>query len=477
MPDQGHLSSKVRAYMEALSPAAKDMLARAMRSAQLRGGAQLSTEAMLQAVAGFDPGDARAAIATQQVAQSSDLPWGEQIERALFSPVEPFLCDVALRVKQPARIHQASLPAIWIWLKRDLAAGFVEHALMPLNRTLNGDADYVARKLRRGLSPMILKALREADQDAKRWRRLAAQLGGENTLHDLTDVLYLFQREGAIANIAGQLPRVLTSPDQADPTPVLDLIRLAALESQVDLNFITVLLLQRAVSPAVVLAMALRLAHTTDSRLLQESIYGRVVDTVISEVELWVARAEAHIGVPLERYKVIDDIRAYHDLFRQIMLAVMPDNIPSWHRRLSEARRRMSDIVGREIEQLPGLIRRLTRVDALAARANSGFDQATGADAEFGARLLVEARVAIDSLALNDLVTKSRRSVEQTLEVTFEKLLHDYKSQASVDRDMLLKALDCTIRMSATVFGEDYAVLLRKSRDLAVQKAPAKAAG
>eukprot|EP01037_Dinobryon_pediforme_P022977 gene22978-24299_t len=202
-----------------------------------------------------------------------------------------------------------------------------------------------------------------------------------------------------------------------------------------------------------------------------------MVDTVISEVELWVARAEAHIGVPLERYKVIDDIRAYHDLFRQLVLAVPPDNPPGWHRRLGEARRRMSDIVGREIEQLPGLIRRVTRVDALAARANSGFDQAAGADAEFGAKLLVEARVAIDSLALNDLVTKSRRGVEQTLEVTFEKLLADYKSKASLDREMLLRALDCTIRMSATVFGEDYAALLRKSRDLAVQKAQAKAAG
>ena len=481
MPDQGQLSSKVRAYMEALSPNARSMLARAMQNGQQRGEGSAPHEAILKAVAELEPGlfPARPPVAPVAAAAPGERavepdapaePWEDQLRQAIFLPVNAFTCDAALPMKQPGRIYRESLAAIWIWLKRDLAPALVGAALEAGGRGNLMDAATVARRLRRDLTPLIIEALRQADADSKMWRRLAGLLGGDMILSDLGDVAYVFQREAALANFVGQLPRVVSCPDPGDPSPILDLVRRCLEETQVDPSYLAVLMIPRAGSAAVVGALAMRLAGTNDPRLVQTSPYARIIDTVISEVELWVSRVDAHLANRLQRPQVIDDLRNYHDLVRQLDLAISPNEVPVWFRRLGAARKRMSDVLTRELEPLPGVIRRATRVESLGGQFGGRFDQDACEDAEFGVRLLAEARLALDSLALNELVPKTRKQVEQTLEVITNKLMSDYKSGAAFDRDSLLKAIDGAIRMCAVAFGEDYAGLLRKSRDLAVNK-------
>jgi hypothetical protein len=140
---------------------------------------------------------------------------------------------------------------------------------------------------------------------------------------------------------------------------------------------------------------------------------------------------------------------------------------------LGAAKKHMSDLIAHEIEPLPGLIRRALRIEAANQNFEGNFDAGTADDAEFGIRLMIEARNALDSLALNELVTKLRRPVEQTIEVVTAKLMTALKTPAGADRGDLVKAVDAAIRMSAIVFGEDYAGHLRKSRDNAMK--PAKA--
>jgi hypothetical protein len=468
----------MRAYMEALSPAARTMLLRAMRNAQDRGEIDPSAQAIIRAAAGFDESaDKSQERFSSAKPQLSTVPWGDQIREAFFAPVQPFVCALTFATKIAARIQQASLDGIWTFLIRDFAPEEFVKALA-LDASEGGpDAAYVSRKLRRELTPKLAALLQSGDVHSKPIRRLAAQLGSEAALQDLFDVVYIFEKEGAFLNYTGQLPKTLSAYDLSDVGPVSELTKKAMDDLHVDPAFLAVLLLQRSTSPIGVAALAMALAGTTDSRSLQSSPFARIVDTVISEAELWVHRFATHLRDRSARLETLLDLREYHDLVRQLDLSLQPHQVPVWHRRLGGARKEMSDLIAREIEPLPGLVRRALRIESSVGGFSGAFDAEMADDAEFGIRLLLEARNALDSLALNDMVTKLRRPVEQTIEVVTAKLMTELKSDAVVDRTDILNAVDAAIRMSAIIFGEDYAAILRKSRDMAANKSSKLASG
>jgi hypothetical protein len=273
------------------------------------------------------------------------------------------------------------------------------------------------------------------------------------------------------------LPRTVSAFDLNETGPIVELSKKAIDSQQVDPAFAAAMLMQRCTSVASVAILAMTLAGSTDPRVVQASPYGRIVDAVIAETEVLVHRFEEHLKDRANRLTSLDDLSDYHELVRQLELTLQPNQVPAWHRRLGAARKHMSELIGKEIEPLAGLIRRALRVESAAGAFGGQFDSETADDAEFGIRLMLEARNALDSLALNDLVTKLRRPVEQTIEVVTAKLMTDFKSGQVAERGDLLKAIDAAIRMSAIVFGEDYAGVMRKSRDNAVNKPQKSATG
>jgi hypothetical protein len=472
MPDPSLMSAKMRAYMEQLSPAARAMLIRAMRSADERGESDAPTQAILKAAAKFDAAPERDPSTAKPTAPS--LPWDQQIREAFFAPVQPFTVDLAYPTKIAARIQRRSLDGIWTFLTRDLAPVLFSQALALGITDPKAEASAVARKLRRELTPQIVAALSAGDETSKPIRRLAGQLGSEMALPDLADVIYVFQKDGAFLNFAGQLPKIVSPFELSEPSPVSDLTKKAIDVAQIDPAFVAVVLLRRASAPASVALLAMTLAGSTDPRVLQTGPYAKIVETVIAETEIWAHRFEHHLANRPLRLSTLEDLREYHDLVRQLELSLQPNQVPAWHRRLGAARKQMSDLIAREIEPLPGAIRRALRVESATQSFAGQFDIEAAYDAEFGIRLMLEARNALDSLALNELVTKLRRPVEQTLEVVITKLMTELKSPTGAGRADLVKAVDAAIRMSAIVFGDAYAVQLRKSRDNAINK-PAKA--
>jgi hypothetical protein len=61
--------------------------------------------------------------------------------------------------------------------------------------------------------------------------------------------------------------------------------------------------------------------------------------------------------------------------------------------------------------------------------------------------------------------------------VVSEKLMVDLKSGQALDRRVVTEAVDAAIRLSAMVFGEDYANAMRKSRDNWLQRPAASKFG
>jgi hypothetical protein len=356
---------------------------------------------MMKAATAIDGGNVAAAAASPEApAAVPSLPWPERLQSAFFSPLDPFVVDITYQTKIPARIQRKSLDGIWLFITRDLLGGSSEAIAAPAGSETSADVGSFAKKLRRAILPKLDALLLSSDIHSKPMRRLAAQLGSEMALLDLFDVVYIFQNEAALLNLIGQLPRIVSPLDLSDKSPVTELVKTAVETLHLDPGFVAIPIIRRCAIATPVALMALTLSNVSDPKLAANSRYGRVVDAVLSEVQLWVNRFASHVGDRAERTNALIDLREYHELVRQIEISIQPSQVVSWHRRLGACCKEMSDLIARELDQLAGLVRRALRVDPATGRFLGHFDDITADDAEFGIRLFIETRGALDSLAL-----------------------------------------------------------------------------
>ena len=467
MPEPGLLTSKVRSYMESLSPTARAMLVRTLRASDRD---DLPSEIILKAVEGLELRDEPAA------GRAADgVPWSDRLEQAFFEPARPFCVDEDPVGPTLGRLSKRRLPAIWNWIRRDLAGAAWERALAADPLDPQADASPIARKFRREAVAVLIDTLRRVGDDPKARQKLAGHLGGEASFRCTSDLAYVLSNEAAFANLFGQLPHSVTAFDVAESSRLVEVVRTTVEQGVPATDWIAAALLMRTANPAILALLACRLSATTDPRLVAGGRFAPLVDAVIGRIEQHAAEAAARGNDPAAREAFLADLRAYHEVTRNFELALPVESVSAWFRRLGAARGAMSDVVGRQLEAAPGLVRRALRVDAHGGWAGR-FDEAGFADAEFAVRVTMEARLAVDSLAVNDLTQRARKQVENTLELVSSRLMNELKAPTTHDREAVLAAVDGAIRLCALVFGEDYAALMRKSRDLFAVKS-ARAAG
>ncbi|TBW40971.1 hypothetical protein EYW49_02100 [Siculibacillus lacustris] len=477
MPEPGLLTSKVRAYMESLTPMARAMLVRSLRASASHG--DIPNEVILAAIEGLEiAGEPTTPVRRPASAPAPTVgePWSQRLESAFFAPLAPFLVDDSVTPHLTGRIARAHLPVIWNWIRRDAAAEDVDRALAADPYDAAADATPVARKLRRDAMVQVVGFLRDAGTESRARQKLIGQLGGEAIYRDLVDVAYVLQNEAAFANLFAQLPSNITTFDVAEPSRLADVIRASIEQVQMTLEWITAAVLTRTANPVVVAHLACRLVGSSDPRLVAGSRYACLIEGLLALIERHAACAKSRGTDPQSRTRFFSDLRSYHDISRSFGHVFVIEDVPTWFRRLGAARVVMSEAVSQRIEVAPGLVRRALRVEASGGQYGSRFDPEAVEDAEFAVRLSIEARLAAETLAVNEVVGRIRKQIETTLEHISGKLLADLKASPSLDRRALVDASDAAIRLAAIVFGEDYAAVLRKSRDNALQK-PAKAAG
>lgn len=460
MPEPGLVTSKVRAYMESLSPTARAMLVRSLKASSSEG--DLPSDIILAAVAGLAVEEAEPARAAPPAAQE---PWSVRIEAAFFAPLAPFLCDDVPGGGFTGRIARAHLPGLWTWIHRDVASDSWERALSADPYDGTADVAPITRKFRREAIGRVVDLLRDAATDPKVRQKLTGQIGGEAVYRTLVDAAYVLQNEAAFANLLGQLPQNITTFDCAEPSRIADVVRVSIEQVQMTTEWIAAAILARTANPVIAAHLACRLAGTTDPRLVAGSRHAVFVDVVLAQLERHAAAAAGRGTDERARAAFFTDLRAYHDIARNLALLFSVESVSAWFRRLGAAKVVMSDAVTRRIDTTAGLVRRALRVEASNGDYVGRFDTDAFDDAEFAVRLSIEARAFTETLAINEVIARTRKQVENTLEVVAEKLMADLKSGQARDRQVVVEAVDAAIRLAALVFGEDYAATMRKSRD------------
>lgn len=454
------------------------MLVRAAEASIERGERDISLETVLAIIHEIDAAENFDKIFEPDTAPLDLVPeaggaqsWAARLHQEFFRPLDPFLIDVVLPSRQVGLIYEPHLDLIWTFICRDLMPEHM-NAILSLNDAgLAADPRIVAAELRLAVTPTARAYLADAANNPKGQQRVRAQLGNDGGYADFLDCLHVFENEEAYARILGRLPKTLTAFDMSESGPVSDLIGSVIKKRIVDARFLAAALVKRLGNPGHLINLAMRIAGSDDPKVVAQTPAIALVDLILAEIDRCVAICESLAKSHRTTSSLAQRMRAYHEIVRHFSMVIDLEQAPEWSRRISASRRRLSDLLAADIEQAPGLVRR-----ALRDGVERGFnDTSMLEDAERAMTLLDAARGISDSLALNDAITRSRKAAEQVLETLNGKVMDGLRRADSSDRARALRHVDAMIRFAAIIFGDDYALVLRRSRDTIVQKAPARA--
>lgn len=468
MTSDGQSIERLREYLRVLKPAARAMLVQELERGLLRGGEDAGNEIVLQ--------ELRRAIRadTQPVPRIGDA------ARLFFAPLEPFLIDAVADHKHIGRIARLSLEPIWSWIGRDLMAAEAKALSEDINRALLADDRAKAEQLARALQERAILRMKDAisgvDSDERSRRRLAVQVGTPRALEDLGTIVILLSLRDVLGDFARRLPNQIrvfdrdeidTIAKQIDATLSQPSFESGALRKSDFLLYALILVMNRLVASWQLIRIAVRTAESDDTARIAETPYAAAVTLVLSEVESMVSelRSELRAGRP-----IVSMLKAIHDAARGLRSEMDLSVESLWSRQLATIRAEVSSVLKAEIEATPGLVRRLLRPrPAKDIAPGSLLDSIDVNEAEMRVEFVGACRQYAGELAVNEVAARAHSELTLYLDTGTKVLLDSLRHAGDADRPFRQSQVDAAIRFCRTVFGSQYAGLLAKAAEVAVQ--------
>jgi hypothetical protein len=468
MTSDGQSVERLRDYLRTLKPEARAMLVTELERAMLRGDEIAGNELVLQ--------ELRRTIraAGQPVPRIGDA------ARLFFAPVEPFLIDDATDHKRVGRLARVSLEPIWEWIGRDLMSAEAKALSEDINRALVADdrvkADLLVRALHERAIQRMKETIEAAGADEKMRRRFVVQVGTPRALEDVGTLLRLVLRD-VLGDLAQRLPIHLRVFDREPVDQVKALIEAAAVQKAPDLAarkadiFLRglILVMGKLATPWQLIRVATRAAESDEIARIAATPFADAVTIVLSEIEAMVDELPVELKA---RRPVTSLLKGIHDAARGLRTELDLSADSPWSRQLAAIRTDISNLLKSEIESTPGRVRRLLRQRPPNEIApGSLLDAIDVSDAEMLVEFVDACRSYANELAVNEVTTRTWLELQHYLETTDKALLDSLRNAGDADRPFRQSQVEAAVRFCRTVFGADYAALLAKAAEIAMQSA------
>ncbi len=468
MTGDGQSVEQLRKYLRKLKPEARATLVVELERDLLRGEESAGNEFVLQ--------ELRRAIraAAQPVPRIGDA------ARRFFVPLEPFLTDRSGDHKRAGRISRSSLEPIWMWIGRDLMPAETKALSEDINRALLANDSTKADQLVRALHERAIRRIKETlatiGSDEGVQRRFAMHVGTSRALEDVTTLLGILEVRDVLADLAWRLP---------DHIPVFDRTEIGAVKRNVDaattwkllevaperksdvMLYGLIMVLGRLAVPWQIIRLATRAADTDDTARVAANPYGVAVTIMLDELESTAddLRSELKSGRPITSM-----LKEFHDAARGLRTELDLSVDSAWSRQLARIRSEVSNLLKSEVEATPGCLRRLLRPRALKEIVPGSTLGATDVD-EAAARIefVIACRNYAAELALSEVTARAYSDLTQYLEASTKALLESLRHAEAGNRPYRQSQVEAAIRLCRMVFGTEYAGLLARAADVALQ--------
>jgi len=469
-------ADKLKDYLASLSPQALALIVRG-----LNGRSNSATDALILTAAKSLMSEAAArSVPTSETAASES---GEEmgpvdprtaLKQALFVQCREFEATEPIPYKMRGLIASSSMDAIWAWFARDLSADEIG----ALVSEIEGSAVLALPPSIEEVAGEVFNRAAQRVADAEfipvGRQRLAGQIGSEAALEDLEEILALRDIWPEFEPFVKSLPEAIVPTDCESGGDLVRSVDQQFRSHAEQTRWIGAILYSRATSPVVLPRLAVRLAGSDKAKDIAASKYAGLVELAFYELE---RRISALAEAMVEPYGIRDpesEIEAFHERMRALQVEIEFEVSSPWQQTLASMRRRISDLLRRRIEALAGILQRALRLSRHRDEAGLHVDADAAEDARAGLRLLMVAKRASDSIALNDLLSKTDKSVEQALEILTENAFAKVRTS---DGDMLPSwriIARHAVAMNEIYFGPDYSALLQRSLENLSEQPAAK---
>jgi hypothetical protein len=354
-----------------------------------------------------------------------------------------------------------------------------------INRALFADDRAKAEQLVRVLHERAILRMQDMvpgiGSDERTRRRLAVQVGTPRAMEDLTSMIALLSLRDVLADFARWLPNHIRVFDRDEIDAVTKQIDTAVAQPSFASGgmrksdfflYSLILVMNRLAAPWQLIRIATRAAESDATARVAETPYAAAVTLVLSEAESMVGelRSELRAGRP-----IVSILKAIHDAARGLRSEMDLSVESAWSRQLVAIRAEVSSLLKAEIEATPGFVRRLLRPrPAKDIAPGSLLDPIDINEAEMRVEFVGACRQYASELAVNEVTTRAHSELTLYLETGTKVLLDSLRHAGDADRPFRLSQVDTAIRFCRTVFGSEYAGLLAKAAEVAVQTGTAE---
>jgi hypothetical protein len=473
MTSDGQSVERLREYLRNLKPEARAMLVAELERAQLRGEDIAGSDLVLPELRRTIRAEA------QQVPRIGDA------ARLFFMPLEPFLIDAPADHKCVGGIARVSLEPIWSWIGRDLMPAETRALSDDINRALlAGDktkADQLVRALQERAIVRMRETLSTVGSDEKAQRRLAIQVGSPRATDDVATILHVLEIRDVLADLSRRLPNHVRAFERETIEQAKAHFDAATAAKAVDGNaerkadivrYGLVLLMSRLAAPWQLIRLATRVAESDVAARVAETPYAVAVTIVLGEMEATVAALRSEFKA---RRPVASILKELHDTARGLRTEMDLSVDSAWSRQLAAIRSDVANMLKPEVDAAPGLVRRLLRPrPAKEIRPGSTLDSIDVDEAEARVEFVAACRNYAGELAFSEVTLRAYSELTQYVETGTKVLVDTLRLAGDADRPFRQSQVEAAVRLCRTLFGTDYAELMAKAAEVAVQSAAAE---
>src|SRR6202035_1582045 len=302
-------------------------------------------------------------------------PRTDNTARLLFRPLEPFLVESSVSVRE-GQIRRASLPPVWQWLAREGAPDLARQFETALSRGpesgTSPEIEAAARKLQLATAEALLAVVASGADD----RRALSRIGPPDVVEDLPSIACLLHVREAVDTLNSRVPSYMRVFNEAQIEAVIAALNVPSLQTPQLLPFALSLVMQGLAAAWQIIRLAIRMAASDDELRVAATSYGVAVTIVPHDLSFLAAGLRTDIKRG-HFETVAEHLKALHDGVRGLRTELDLRNDSVWGRHLAAIRADISNAVQSEIDSVPGRVRRLLRQRpdkdiSAAARVDSG---------------------------------------------------------------------------------------------------------
>jgi hypothetical protein len=374
-----------------------------------------------------------------------------------------------------------ALDPIWQWIGRDLMPADAKALSADIDRALGAQerpkADQLVSALQDRAVARMTEAVAALGANEKARRRFAVQVGTPRAVDDVTIVTRILAIRDQLGDLARRLSDHIRAFDHDQVSEVRGIFdnakkALQKVPSQrKDLSlFGLILVFNRLAAPWQLIRIATYTADSDDVARIAATPYAAAVDIVLNDLEHMVGdlRSELKAGQP-----VASLLKTMHDAIRGLRTEMELSVDSPWSRQLAAIRSAVSNLLTAEMETTTGRVQRLLRPrPANEIVPGSLLDALDVHDVEARVELVGLCRHYAGELAVSEVTLRTYSELAQYLETGTKILLDALRHAGDAERPFRQSQLDAAVHFCRSIMGPDYAGLLVKAVNVAMQGGP-----